>query len=425
MNPKIVFRISFLLTLLSLGCMGIKYYIFPLPSHDGVWTLTPIFSAISGSWTEDIYTGYHLPFLHYYLKLPYYYLMGNNIYGPFILNIFINVLYICLVWLYAKKHHISSEYTWLMLALFMSCNVFTSLRPEHLINLFLLGYFLYHSSIKSIVGHAAVSLLFMLIHPAAGLFAVLFNVTKLGSSSKIKYALLSLVAVAGIVFYFTFTEQFYTLLYSLKSRYLGNFWLGLFTFCKSCFLIHIYYFYLLFRSENKMKEALQWLSLVLLALLLGKDYYFDYVVVFVLYKCISSPKVTTHPKWVLMGAVMSVLLFPVRYLYIQLDGQDEDTNLKPVLNKIADLTSHDSTLYSVPMEFALPALGNRKVVLQYHNLETDQYQLLSSDTCACVLITESWRSEAFRRFSKTPVKQWIPPAFNQRYCLIEIAPLTH
>ncbi|MDZ4758867.1 MAG: hypothetical protein SGJ10_12120 [Bacteroidota bacterium] len=422
MSEKLLYKFAILLTLLTLVCMGANYYIHPLPTHDGVWTLTPVFSAIQGYWAEDIFTGYRLPLLHYYLKIPFYLIMGNSIYGPFILNSIINLLYVFVIVKLAKKFDLPRLQSWLIVGLFISCNTFISLRPEHLINLFLLLYYGFHSRIKKEWVHIVISLLFLALHPAAGLFAILFNITN--SKYAIKNILLDLgvLAISILAIIFIFPEFVQTMLYTMESRFEGNLHLPLFSFIKSCIFINFYYIYRCVAGNNMKRDLLQWLVFVILATLLGKDYYYDYVVVFVLYKCISMPHKNEYNSLQTVLTLVSVCVFPVWHLCLQVQNNSAESNLKQILYKIGEVVSQNDRLYEVPMEFALSAMGNQNVILEYHNLENGTYEPLLKNRHASRLVTEK---KQVSQSPETHAVQWIPIEPNQKYCLFEIPSLPH
>ncbi len=421
MSEKLLYRFSILLTLLTLICMGANDYIHPLPTHDGVWTLTPVFSALQGNWSEDIYTGYRLPFLHYYLKIPYYWVVGNSIYGPFILNILINILYVYVIVKFAKKYKLSSVQTWLIACLFISCNVFSSLRPEHLINLLLLLYYLNHHRLTSIWQNLFICIVFIAVHPAAGLFAFLFNIINTNFSLKNILIQMGTLLLIFVALFFIFPQFSETMLSSLKLRYEGNLLLPFYSFCKACFFINIYYIYRLIFSSNTKRDLVQWLAFIMLAALLGKDYYYDYVVVFVLYKCIINPPGTTnfyYFQWAF--AFASFCAFPLHHLYFEISNYRYHSNLKEVLYKIGEVVSQNDKMYQVPMEFALPAMGNKNVILEYHNLETNTYRPLIKNIHASTLVTE--KSQEHQKVTLY-TKQWIPSDPTRKYCLFEVLSL--
>lgn len=426
MNEKLVYRFALLFSILTLVCMGVNYYIHPLPTHDGVWTLTPVFSTIQGYWTEDIHTGYRLPFLHYYLKIPFYLVMGNSIYGPFILNIIINLLYVYIIVKFAKKYNLSNAQTWLIVGLFISCNVFISLRPEHLMNILLLLYLLYHSRIKHIWQHLIICILLIAIHPALGLFAMLFNFSNTSYIIKNIVVQLVILGLVGIAIYFIFPELSQTLLFSLQSRYEGNLFIPFLSFCKSCIFIIIYYGYRLYCSENRKRDVLQLLAFIILASLLGKDYYFDYIVIYILYKCIIMPMPAKDFYNIQLALVfVSFTIFPFRSLYNEAQDYDAHSNLKQVLYRIGEVALINDKTYLVPMEFALPAMGNRNVKLLYHNLETYSYTPLVKLPHASILVTNPNKFKETQKNPEAHIKQWIQPLGHQKYCLFEIPSLPH
>ena len=426
MNEKLVYRFAILFSVLTLICLGSNYYIHPLPTHDGVWTLTPVFSTIQGFWNEDIYTGYRLPFLHYYLKIPFYLVMGNSIYGPFILNIIINLLYVYIIVKFGKKYNLSKTQSWIILGLFLSCNVFSSLRPEHLINILLLLYFLYNSRIKYIWQHLIICILFIAIHPALGLFAMLLNLTNKSYNIKNILVQLGILGLIAVGIYFIFPELSQTLLFSLQSRYEGNLVMPFLSFCKSCIFIIMYYSYRLYFSESTKRDLLQLLAFIILATLLGKDYYFDYVVIYILYKCftISMPAKDFNNIQLTM-VFASFCLFPFRNLYKEVQNYDVHSNLKQVLYRIGEVVLINDKTYQVPMEFALPAMGNKNVKLLYHHLETDSYTPLVQVPHARLLVADPNKFEEIKKNAGDHIKQWIQPVGSQIYCLFEIASLPH
>ncbi len=426
MNEKLVYRFALLISLLTLVCLAANYYIYPLPTHDGVWTLTPVFSAIQGFWTEDIFTGYRLPFLHYYLKIPFYLVMGNSIYGPFILNIIINLLYVFIIVKYGKKYNLLFAQIWVIVVLVISCNTFTSLRPEHLINVLLLLYFLNHRYLKFVWQNILISFLFIAIHPAAGLFALLFNLTHSTYHIKSMFIQLGILLFFIAAFYLLFTEHALTLFYALQARYEGNLLLPIAAFVKSCMFLIIYYAYRLYFNDNAKKELLQLLAFMLLATVLGKDYYFDYVVIFILYQCITMPLPSKNYYTLQLVLVFtSFCIFPFRHLYCQLQNEETHSNLKQVLNKIGEVVSQNDKTYQVPMEFALPAVGNKNVKLLYHNLENDTYTPLVRAPHAVVLVTNPDKFMEAQKSTGAPIRQWVQPLGNQKYCLFEIPALPH
>jgi len=426
MNEKLVYRFAMLFFILTLICLGANYYIHPLPTHDGVWTLTPVFSAIQGFWNEDIYTGYRLPFLHYYLKIPFYLVMENSIYGPFILNIIINLLYVYIIVKFAKKYSLSHTQTCLIVGLFLSCNIFTSLRPEHLMNILLLLYFLYHARLKHIWQHLIICILFIAIHPALGLFAILFNLTNATYRIKNILVQLGVLGLIAVGIYFIFPELSQTLLFSLQSRYEGDLFMPFLSFCKACFIIILYYSYRLYFSENRKRDLLQLPAFIVLASLLCKDYYFDYVVIYILFKCISMPMPKKDFYNLQLALVfVSFCLFPFRNLYTEVQIYDVHSNLKQVLYRIGEVVLINDKTYQVPMEFALPAMGNKNVKLLYHHLETDSYKPLVQVPDASVLVTNPNKFEEMQKNAGALIKQWIQPVVNQKYCLFEIPALPH
>lgn len=369
----------------------------PYPNFDGVWSLSPTFSILSGNYlmstfAHDFWSPFQFTPAYGYLSAIFFLILHplSRIYSIFIYDIILIIIAIILSNAYLERKEVKSfRVKLIMFISFLTTTDIYNQRNELInINLLLIILILLdintHLSVLRIFFISLLTAIVGLNHPVGGIFAVgLFTCIafkkRLNMGFYIKYYLLSVFFIAIIYiplimvnfdqWYINFVgvylsssgADYHSVSYSMMFKY---FIISPFTFFP--------YTFLLFSGRYESKKILLELGFLLIVLffisLFGRYYYFLYIYVFILWRASNwTYSRNINYKLILGFFLISPLLTHYIPTISQALNREYVINFRNVLNYVNTqnyFSKYDHVHVSIPISMPLIEYSNSRLIGQ-------------------------------------------------------------